>query len=137
MALYEYAVAVDVKNNIVVISPASSGGYICTNQSDFDDFIAVIVEQKKPISRKNVWFVSEDVADFKAVGLKPIPYTSKFGKSGLTIDGDITPAQFKKLLDTCDVTVDLVKRPWPQPKIAIRLKNRPRKAAVNSTRVGR
>jgi hypothetical protein len=137
-AIFETAVALTVKNGSIRIGKASSGGYIPTDDSDMDELIGVIVEQKLPIDQYSLWIVGAEVADYKALGIKSKTYTSKFGKTGISQDGDVSPAAFKKILAVCDMTVELVKRPFPQPKLVARFKNKPKAVTARSeNRIGK
>lgn len=137
-AIFETAVALTVKNGSVRIGKASSGGYIPTIDSDMDEMIGLIVEQKLPIDQYSLWVVGAEMSDFKSLGIKAKTYTSKFGKVGVSQDGDVSPAAFKKILAACDVTVELVKRPFPQPKLVARFKNKPKAVTARSeNRIGK
>lgn len=135
--IFETAVALVVKNGAINVVKASSGGYIPTSESDMDEMFGLIIEQKLPIAQYSFWIVGAEAEDYRSFGIKAKPYTSKYGKAGISHDGNITTAQFKKVLAACDVNVELVKRPFPQPKITARLKNKPKVTARSENRIGR
>ena len=135
--IFETAVKLTDVMGVIKLSKASIGGYIPTNDEEMNEMIAKILEVKLPINQYSFWLVEADAADFKQFGIKSKTYADKSGQKRLTHDGNISAASFKKLVDACEVNVELVKRPFPQPKLVARIPGKVKVSDRSENRIGR
>jgi hypothetical protein len=129
--MFETAVSLLVKNNTVSLGKASSGGYLPENETDIDEMIGLIIEKKLSFSAYSFWLYDGDYAAF---GIK-----TSVSKRGNTVPaGDITPAQFKKIMASGrNVMIGLVKKPWPQPRLIVYSGNSEKPAKAQENRIGK
>jgi hypothetical protein len=135
--IFEQAVKLTNVKGAIKVGKASTGGYIPTADAEMDEMIGAIIESKLPIDQYSFWLVEADAADFKQFGIKSKAYTDKSGQKRVTHDGNISPASFKKLVSACEVNVELVKRPFPQPKLVARIPGKAKVAARSDNRIGK
>lgn len=135
--IFEQAVKLTNVKGAIKVSKASTGGYIPTDSDEMDEMIGAIIDSKLPIEQYSFWLVEADAADFKQFGIKAKTYTDKSGQKRFTHDGNISPASFKKLVSVCEVNVELVKRPFPQPKLVARIPGKAKAVTRSDNRIGK
>lgn len=144
--MYYNPVKIIAPNNVITLDRASSGGYqvyektdnsVKFNEDELNEMIGAIIAAKKAVNVDCFYLADRD---FAAFNIKTEPYTTKGGKQTTIATGTINASNFKKLVETRDVTLEtkFIGR-IPKPQLVFRSKGaaKVRTAKPDPMRIGK